>query len=205
MTKSRFAVSTWAYIVAATLPVLLTGCSQLTYDHVQLREPPSEYEKKLPADQSRRTSVGVAYYNASATNGEAIVLLRSNDGRVAGRMLAKRANANPLLMQGMQYSLIGELDPELLDLRSVGPIDALRLVTQSLTEYRGEKLATDAHDLVCAGLVRLLQRWPRAEDIGARSDRLPRLFELAPGTGDAIIAVDAKGVYHFEYRLGPKR
>ncbi|MFN0136584.1 MAG: hypothetical protein ACKVS9_10770 [Phycisphaerae bacterium] len=205
MTKRPFIRSRLAALMMIAMPWLLAGCSQLTYDNLKLREAPTDYERKLPAEQSRRTSVGIAYYTASANRAEAIVILRSNDGRVAGRMLATRSDPNKWMRQGSQYSLVGELDPELLDLRSVGPIDALRLITQSLTEYRGEKLATDAHDLVCAGLVRLLQRWPRAEDVGARSERLPRLFELAPGTGEAIVAVDANGVYHFEYRLSPKR
>lgn len=203
--NQRTALARIAALALLTAPLLLSGCSQLTYGNVKLRESPQQYEKKLPSEQSRRTSVGLTYYNQSWDGKtEAIVVLLSTDRRVAGKIMATRTEPKPMMLQSGTFTLVGELDPELYDMRSTGPIDTLRVIARSLSEYRGEKLATDAHNLVTAGLVRLMQRWPRVEDVGVTAERLPSLFALAGGTGAASISVDSKGVYHFEYRLGAR-
>lgn len=184
----------------------LTGCADLTYTRLHLRAAPTDYANVLPAETSRRTNLGLCHYAQDMTGrSDAIVVLLASDRRIAGKLRATRVERNWGLKTQQTFELIGELDPELSEGRAAGPIDTLRAIARDLQEYRGEKLATDAHRLVVAGLVRLMQRWPRVEDVGVASTALPELFESAPGGGVAEIAVDEKGVYHFRYRLNAMR
>ena len=180
-----------------------TGCVDMHYRRIELGQSKQQYERILPAAQSRRTDLGVAFLASDWTGRtDAIVVLASRDRRAAGKLRATRFEHNYGFVTETGFRLQGEIDPALADLQSTGPLDALRVVLQQLESYRGEKAATDAHEWLAAGLVRLLERWPHMSDrLGPIQRRSSRL-EQVPSGGTASISVDRRGVYRFEYQQG---
>jgi hypothetical protein len=194
--------------LASTLvlvPLLLTtGCADWSYRQIQLGQSPQDYARILPAGTSRRTALGLCHLsNDHFGRTDAIVVLLTSDRQVAAKLWARHYERNwgfNKVTRG--FRLVGELDPELYDVEGTGPLDSLRAIASELTDYRGEKLALEAHAWVAAGLVRFLQRWPPVADMGVTSQRLSELFERVPGGGGAHLEVDEHGIYHFEYRQG---
>lgn len=178
-----------------------TGCVDMYYRRIELGQSKQQYERILPAAQSRRTDLGVAFLASDWTGRtEAIVVLASRDRRAAGKLRATHFEHNYGFKTETGFRLQGEIDPSLADLKSTGPLDTLRVVLQQLESYRGEKAATDAHEWLAAGLVRLLERWPHMSDrLGPVPTRSSRL-EQVPAGGTASISIDRRGVFRFEYR-----
>jgi len=190
-----------ALVAAATL--FLTGCADWSYRQIRLGQSSEDYARVLPAETSRRTALGLCHLSSDPFGRtDAFVALLTSDRRVAGKLRARYYERDWGFKVDRGYWLEGELDPELYGVQSTGPLDTLRAIAADLTDYRGEKLALDAHAWVAAGLLRLMQRWPGVEDVGVSSQRLSELFELVPGGGAARIEVDTQGVYRLEYKQG---
>lgn len=189
-------------IGAALVLPALCGCASWTYSQLRLGQRPQDYERVLPADRARRTSTGVCAYQQNALgDSEAIVVLLTSDRRIAGKLRATRVKAR--WGQAFDaYALTGELDRELYDAQETGPLDTLRALAGELADYSGERLAAQAHELAAAGLIRLVQRWPHALDLGVREARAAELLELAAGGGEAGLSVGVDGVFRFWYRVG---
>jgi hypothetical protein len=195
-----------AALLAAPVLLLLTGCTDWAYRQIQLGQSAEEYERVLPAETSRRTAVGLCHLSSDRFGRtDAFVVLLTGDRRVAGKLRARHYERDWGLKVDRGFWLEGELDPELYGVQSAGPLDTLRAIAGDLTDYRGEKLALDAHAWVAAGLVRLMQRWPGVEDVGVSSQRLSELFELVPGGGAARLEVNERGIYRLEYKQGTTR
>lgn len=178
-----------------------SGCAKLTYDRLNLGEPPSKYERMLPASESRRTAVGLCQLKKSAGGKvESILLVLSDDRRLAGKVRVRRVQRSAGLLGSTTYELYGSVDPVLYGAAEAGPADVLRSLVRSLVDYRGEKLAMEAHRLVAAGLLRLLERWPEAGDLGLSADVSADLAEIAPSGGTSRIDVRDSGVIDFQYR-----
>jgi hypothetical protein len=181
----------------------LTGCADWSYRQIQLGQPSDNYERVLPAETSRRTALGLCHLSEDGLGRtDAMVVLLTDDRRVAAKMWARHLEREWGWKTDRGFWLEGELEPELYGAQATGPLDTLRAIAGELTDYRGEKLALDAHAWVAAGLVRLIQRWPRVESTGVSSQRLSELFELVPGGGAARIEVNEQGIYRFEYKQG---
>lgn len=193
-------------LAALTLPPL-TGCADWSYRKIQIGQVPQDYGRVLPADTSRRTSLGLCHLSGETWGQtEAIVVLLTSDRRVAGKLRARVLRSRWGRGPGEPgYLLQGELDPELYGVQDAGPLDALRAITSELIDYRGEQLALEAHAWIAVGLTRLMQRWPGVAEAGAATERLRDALEMVPGGGAARIEVDERGVYHLEYRQGDIR
>jgi hypothetical protein len=192
-----------APVLAGWALLFLTGCADWAYRQIQLGQSAEEYERVLPAETSRRTAVGLCHLSSDRFGRtDAFVVLLTGDRRVAGKLRARHYERDWGLKVDRGFWLEGELDPELYGVQSTGPLDTLRAIAGELTDYRGEKLALDAHAWVAAGLVRLMQRWPGVEDVGVSSQRLSELFELVPGGGAARLEVNEHGIYRLEYKQG---
>lgn len=192
--------------VLACVQLAIVGCADATYDMIRLGQQPQEYERILPADRSRRTHLGLCYLDSDiGGRTDAIVVLLTADRRVAARIQSTCFERDWGFKVDRGFRLRGELDPRLYDLHAAGPIDTLRAIAGDLSNYQGEKLASDAYAWVAAGLVRLMQCWPNVSDVGVETHRLTDLFERVAGGGAARIAVDARGVYRFEYEQGITR
>ena len=203
VTAERFREVGWCFALAL-LP--LVGCVDWGYQRIQLGEPADRYERVLPAETSRRTALGLCHLSEDKFGRtDAFVVLLTSDRRVAGKLRARHYEHDWGFKVERGFLLEGELDPELCGVQASGPLDTLRAIAGELTDYRGEKLALDAHAWVAAGLARLMQRWPRVEDVGVSSQRLSELFELVPGGGAARIEVDERGIYRLEYKQGVMR
>ena len=197
--------------LAGMLPVLavaatVIGCADMHYRRIELGQTKQQYERILPAAHSRRTDLGMSYLESDWTGRtDAIVIWAARDRRAAGKLHATCFRRNYGFKTEIGFRLRGEIDPQLADLASTGPLDSLRVVLQQLENYRGEKAATDAHDWLIAGLVRLLERWPHmAERLGPLKAGSVAL-EMVPAGGKAVISVDRRGVYRFEYQQGAVR
>lgn len=177
------------------------GCVKLTYDRLHLGEPPSKYERMLPASESRRTMVGLCQLRkSSGGKSEAILLVLSDDRRLAGKIRVRRVRSEAGLLSHREYELWGTIDPVLYGAGQAGPADVLRSLVRSLVDYRGERLAVEAHRLVAAGLLRILEQWPEAADLGLSPDLAADLAEIAPGGGKSHVETADNGVIRFEYR-----
>jgi len=182
---------------------LCGGCANWTYDRVRLGQSLEGAERLMPPATSQRTALGLYHLRADGLGRtDAVVLLATEDRRVSAKLHAVRVERNYGVRTERAYLLRGELDPQLAETQSTGPIDTLRMLARELTEYQGVKPALDAHAWVAAGLARLIQCWPRVEDVGVSAQRLTELFERVPGGGSATLAVDSSGTYRFEYRQG---
>lgn len=189
--------------VVAVLLLLCTGCADWSYRQIRLGQSSEDYARILPPETSRRTALGLCHLSSDGFGRtEAFVVLLTSDRRVAGKLRARHYQRDWGLRVDRGFWLEGELDPELYGVQSTGPLDTLRAIAGELTDYRGEKLALDAHAWVAAGLVRLIQRWPGVRDVGVSSQRLSELFERVPGGGVARIEVDENGIYRLEYKQG---
>ncbi len=200
--RSRAAGIAGCLVVA----LLLAGCVDVNYDRIALGATPKEYARVLPDEQTRRTDLGLCYVGRDMSGRtDAIVVLLTPDRRVSCKVQASYFERNLGFRVDRGYRLRGELDPQLAETQSAGPIDTLRAVASDLMAYRGERLSQDAHSWVAAGLVRLIQRWPNVVDPGLETHQLSELFERVAGGGVARISVDARGVYRFEYEQGVTR
>ncbi len=179
---------------------LSTGCAQSRYAALSLGQRPAEYDGVLPADTSRKTSLGLCQLESSGDAVSATVALVTEDRRIAAKIRAETGQPSSLLSNRRSgYTLSGEVDPQLFHTQATSPFDVLRLIALDLAEYRGEKLATDAHAWVAIGLVRMLQRFPHVEPLHLDSPRIDELSERAPAGGRAEISVGSDGVLRFQY------
>jgi hypothetical protein len=196
-----------AGVVTGLTLLALTGCTNWSYRQIQLGQSPKDYERVLPAETSRKTALGLCHLSEDRFgHQDALVVLLANDRRVAGKLWARHFGRKWRLGGAERgFRLVGELDPELYGVAGSGPLDTLRAIAGELTDYRGEKLAVDAHTWVAAGLVRLMQRWPGVRDTGVASQRLDELLDLVPGGGTARLEIDERGIYHLEYEQGRTR
>ncbi|MBW7906938.1 MAG: hypothetical protein LC135_07415 [Phycisphaerae bacterium] len=183
---------------------LLCGCAGTTYRQLSLGQERSSYDRVMPREVTRSTDLGLAYlrHDPAAGRTDAIVVLLTQDRRIAAKMHAVRRERKGWMGGDPGFALRGEIDPRLAELQSSGPVDTLRVIVADLVAYQGERLATDAHAWVAAGLVRLMQAWPNTSDVGVDTRKLAAALERVPGGGTAQIAVDSNGVYRFEYRQG---
>jgi hypothetical protein len=191
----------------APLAALLVGCANWSYDQIQLGQSPRDYARVLPAETSRKTALGLCHLSHDKLgHTDALVVLLTSERRVAAKLQARYFESGWRFGRTESgFRLVGELDPELYGVAGSGPLDSLRALAANLTDYRGEKLALDAHAWVAAGLVRLMQRWPNVRDVGISSQRLDQLLERVPGGGTARLEVDTDGIYHLLYEQGRTR
>jgi hypothetical protein len=197
----------WGAALLMPLALLLSGCASWSYEQIQLGQSPKDYERVLPVETSRKTALGLCHLGQGRRGyTDALVVLLTDDRRVAGKLWARKSGGGRRLGRGAGgFRLVGELDPGLCGVAGSGPLDTLRAIAAELTDYRGEKLAQDAHGWVAAGLVRLMQRWPGVRDVGVSSQWLDGLLERVPGGGTARLEIDERGIYHLEYEQGGKR
>lgn len=186
--------------VTIALGLLTCGCAQSRYDALALGQRPAEYEGVLPADTSRRTSLGLCQFESRGDAVSVTVALVSEDRRIAAKLRAETGrSANMLGTRRAGYVLTAEVDPQLFRTQATSPFDVLRLIALDLAEYRGEKLATDAHAWIAIGVVRMLQRFPHVEPLHLDSPRVDELSDRVPAGGRAELSVGADGVLRFQY------
>lgn len=194
-----------AYFILALLPGLipLTGCASWSYDRIHIGAPRSEYETIFPREQTRLTDLGICSLQADrAGRVDVFLILVTQDRRVAGKIWATNEERGFLGWNDRGFRLRGEIDARLFGAQEAGPIDTLRLLASQLSDYRGEKLALDAHSWIIAGLVRLMQCWPSVKDTGVSTERLTETLDRVPGGGTASLNADANGIVSFEYQFG---
>lgn len=186
-----------AVILGAMLASCL-GCSDWSYRQIRLGQSRAEYERVIP--EGRQTALGLCRLSTNALGDtSALVVLLTDDRRVAGKLEALSRRRDWGLTEEQSFSLHGELDPLLLHTQEAGPFDTLRLIASELLDYRGEKLATDAHAWIAAGLIRLMQRWPHVNDAAFDTSRIADTLDRVPGGGESRFSLDRAGVYRFEY------
>src|SRR4030042_1930144 len=145
-------------LLSALLP---TGCASWSYQQVRIGQQLRQSERVFPEGRSRRTAATLAYLEHDPFGGsDAVVLLLGQDRVVCGRLRASHYRRNYGFKVDLGYTLQGELDPKLCNLRDAGPIDALRAVADELTGSTTDSFVREAHGWVAAGLVRLIQSWP---------------------------------------------
>jgi hypothetical protein len=176
------------------------GCTDMSYEQIRLGMTQRECERALPGSSPWRTELGLCWRQDDALGRrDAMVILLGQDQRVAGKLQATSYPRGRPMGPERGFRLRGELDPKGSGLDATGPLDALRAIASDLTGYRGAKPALEAHAWVAAGLVRLLERWPRVGSEAAQFPGLSEALDRIPGGGRAEIRVDNRGLYSFEY------
>lgn len=176
------------------------GCAQFNYDRLKIGLTQREYEKILPAESTRRTEDRLCYLSSDGLGRtDAIIVVLARDHRLAARFHAVFVERYVGFKLASDYELTGEIDPKLADFSGTGPVDAVRTLYNQLAEYRGERLAADAHTWVAAGLLRVLQRWPHGREPYAEPAQLGSIVSRVAGGGTATIAVGPDGRYRITY------
>ncbi len=192
--------------LSTLLLITLGGCASWDFQRIKLGQKPEEYQRVLPAEQSRRTDLGLCSYTRDRLGRiDAIVILVSQDRRVAAKLHALSIDRNLGLTRQRGYRLSAELDPQVARLGSTGPVDALRAMLVDLAAAVEDRDARDAHRLVAAGLLRVLTGWTGAADVGLSAADAATLLDLAPPGGVANLSVDSGGVYRYSYEQGTTR
>jgi hypothetical protein len=180
--------------------VPLTGCASLSYDRIRLGAAPADYDNVLPSATTRRTTVGLTHWSDSPTSHDAVVILLSDDRRVAGKLHARRF-ASGLWSQrnAPRYELVCELDRSLFEVGDTSPIDVMRMILADLAEAATEPSVRDAQDTIIAGIAQCLRRWPGVEDSGMSARDAERFEDLAPPGGGLVIEL-TDNLLRFAYR-----
>ena len=180
--------------------LLLAGCVDFGYNQIELGQRQREYQQAFPEEKTRRTAAGLCYFERDwLGRTEAIIVLLTADRQVAGKLRASHSEQRTPFGLETRYQLVGELEPQLIDLQGAGPIDTLRVLADELTAAEGDNAVREAHGWVAAGLVRLVQHWPHVGDEGPAITRLTDLLERVPAGGEARITIDPHGAYLIEY------
>ncbi len=186
------------FLLSAAL-LASAGCADWRYDEIRLRAVPREYATILAADRTRQTPLGLAHLDQrSAERPEALLVVLSNDRRVAGKLQVRRSRRMTLSGAREIYQLRGEIDAALIGAAEAGPVDALRLLLSELERLPREPLPRNVYGSIAAGLVRLLDRWPGATAPEVDRDALDEwLCEINP-EGQADIST-TQGVIRIHY------
>jgi len=188
------------------MAVMMTGCAQLSYDQLKLGQEHGEFKRAFPEAKVRRTPSGICYLEQDLLGRtDAVVVLLTTDRRIYGKLHASHLERESGFKANTSYELHGELDPVLAGLEGTGPIDALRVIADELTETDSDTLVREAHGWIAAGLVRLVQRWPHLGDAGPAFPRLTDMLEHVPAGGEASITVDREGTFLLHYSQGADR
>jgi hypothetical protein len=183
------------------LGLLVPGCAELSFNQIQLGQEPRDYRRALPEERSRRSPTGMCYleHDPGAGRVDAMVVLLTPDGRVAGKLHASEVEQRWNWPAQTTFTLRGELDPALIRMAGAGPVDTLRAVADELTAADMDAFTRDAHAWVAAGLVRLVQHWPHVGDEGPAVTRLAGMLDRVPAGGTAQIVVGVDGRYSIAY------
>lgn len=183
---------------------LQTGCGKLTYDRVNIGMVPREYDRALDLDETTRTAHGLVQYSKSVTGQEVALLLTvADDRRISGKMRVSRAEASETWPpRDFYYILSAEFDTAMIGAADAGPIDALRLVTQKMSELPTERSSRRGQSLALAGLVRVLQRQQGIQEIGFPELSAGELVGIVPDEGFASLERDATGRLQIGFRVG---
>ncbi len=181
--------------VMAAAPALL-GCAWGPYERIRLGQAPAEYRSVFAEGTTHQTAVGIWHWQRDMRGWtSAVVLLTARDQRVAGKLWATWSPRG----ETPAYRLVGELSPESLGLGATGPLDVLRVVADELTGDSIDCRAREAHDLVAAGIVRVLRSRPSVDNAGPAEARLIEALERVPADGRADIDVTPAGTLTVEY------
>lgn len=197
----------------AALLLATSGCAAMNYDQLQLGQVVDRPNRLLPEGGTTRTDRMLCYVTQDMLGRtDAIVVLLTEDRRIAARFHAVHVERNYGFKTERGYALRGEIDPELSRLGETGPVDAARAVADELTSGASGRTSVaerrrtipEAAQWVAAGLVRLIQHWPHIGDEGPAFVRLrERLMRVPPG-GSAHVAITPDGMFEFSYRHGAR-
>lgn len=190
-------------LVAAFSLLALPACADLSYRQLQLGQTPQQYDRTLPAENTRRTERGLCHLTTDRLGRtDAIVVLLTADRRIAAKLRATRLERDYGWKKESGYVLEGDLDLKLANLGAVGPFDAIRAVLADLEAEANEQFVRDAHAWVVAGLYRLLQSWPHLAESVTPPPQLTPTLDRVPPAGTATLALRGRDVLHLEYRHG---
>jgi hypothetical protein len=186
--------------------VALGGCTSMTYDRVQIGLTQAQCQQLLDQEIFRSCELGYSGFEQDRTGrADALVILLGRDNVVAGKLQATLAGPGsfvrgPKIAAGaaVTFQARGEVDLERLSLQGVGPLDALRAVLAELVQRQSLESAGAARELVAAGLVRLLERWPHL-NTAAQFPDLADTLQRVPAGGEARIGINPQGLFCFEY------
>lgn len=180
--------------------IVCGGCASWNFQQLKIGQGPGEYDRILPAEQTRRTEGGIASWSDDPLAGrsDATIVLLSRDRRIAGRILTSRIERVGLRRE-IEVMLEGELDPRLAGLERTGPIDILRALLSELAQFQGEQLARDANAHTAAAIARMVAAWPGSESPAPRMSGLSDFMDRIPSGGETSVTVDGDGLIRFRY------
>jgi hypothetical protein len=193
-------------MLATTTVLILAGCTAMTYDRIRLGRTQDECRQLLDQEVFRSCDIGYSGIQqdpAGRTN--ALVVLLGRDGLVGGKLQATLATPGGVPLgqpsatgAALSFQLRGELDLAALALQGAGPLDVLRAVLSELAGQQTVQSAGAARELVAAGLVRLLERWPQLNP-ASQFPELAETLERVPAHGDARLGVTPQGLFFLQY------
>lgn len=183
---------------------LLGGCASWSYRQLALGQAPAQYDRILPAESSRRTSLGLCHLPPRNRDGvqHVIVALLGKDRRIAAKFQVTDLDRGGPLRAARGYRLVGQVDRRALGLEGLDEADVLRALLSDLGDFAGERLPTDAYGWVGGGLVRVLEARGEGETAAGVASGLAAWAERVPVGGSAEVRADEPGVLHIRYTVG---
>lgn len=183
--------------------LLASGCAGWGYGRVHLGQPLRDARRAFPESRSRWAQSTFCYLESDYVGRtDAVVLLLTPDQQVAGKFHAQSFRRNYGVTVTAGFRLRGVVDPRLAGFGGSGPLDLLRGVADDLTQGTTDSFSREAHHWVAAGIVRLLENWPEADDTGPAPARLSAVLECVPADGTSAIWIDDAGLHRCEYKQG---
>jgi hypothetical protein len=201
--STKFRIGGHVGLSLLVFAALQAGCMDAGYRAIQIGQPQSEIKRFFPEPNSRETSFSLSSVQRDwFGRTDAFVVLLTRDRRVAAKFQATYGDRDLGFQNVRGYRLRGVVDPELAGFGDTGPIDTARTIADDLTRLEGDAILQEAHDLIAAGIVRLLQQWPGNIDPGPARTRLTDELDTVLGGGSADITVAPEGYFEYTYEQG---
>jgi hypothetical protein len=190
----------------AATALLVSGCSTMTYDSVRLGLMQDDCRQLLDQEAFHSCDIGYTGIQQDAAGRTvALVVLLGRDGVVGGKLEATTTppGGAPIAppsatAAALTFQLRGELDLDALALEGAGPLDTVRAMLSELADPQTIESAGAPRELVAAGLVRLLERWPQLNP-AAKYPHLADTLERVPARGAARLGITPQGFFSLAY------
>lgn len=162
----------------------------------------STLTSQMPAD-SIHTSTGLAHFSRSDWNGEeqAIVVMVDPAGMTVAKFRVKAKREQTLMGVSRSAEVQAEFTGKITPTAPPGDFAQITTAMENLRKAQTHPLAKEAHNLVSAGLLRVLEQLPGVPMPAGDVQRLSVTLDKIPSGGEITLAVVRPAAYRITYTV----